>query len=73
MDMNLAVKVIAWAMTLTPMTVFVIISFYMMAGAAEDDESVKGLLMLGLGIFFIGLILLIMAYFTHFSLQWVMR
>lgn len=72
MDLDLAVKVVAWAMTVTPVTVFVVISFYMMWGAAEDDDSIKGLIMLGLGIFSIGAVLLGLSYFTEFSVGWLM-
>lgn len=70
MDFDLAVKVIGWAMALTPLTVFVVVSFYMMSGAAEDDDSIKGLLMLGVGIFALGVILLAASYFTNFSTSW---
>lgn len=69
MDLDLAIQVIAWAMTITPMTVFLVISFYMMYGASEDDEAIKGLIMLGLGIFTVGVILLIATYFTSFSVS----
>lgn len=71
MDFDLAVKVVAWAMTVTPVTVFVVISFYMIGGAAEDDDSIKGLVMLGLGIFSIGAVLLGLSYFTGFSADWL--
>lgn len=67
MDLDLALKVIAWAMTVTPVTVFVVISFYMISGAAADDDSIKGLVMLGLGIFAVGSILLLMTYVAGFS------
>lgn len=73
MDLDLALKVIAWAMTVTPVTVFVVISFYMMWGAAQDDDSIKGLMMLGIGIFAVGAILLLMTYFAGFSTEWFMR
>jgi len=72
MDLDLALKVIAWAMTVTPVTVFVVICVYMMLGAAQDDDSIKGLIMLGIGIFAIGVILLVMTYFAGFSTQWFM-
>lgn len=71
MDLDLALKVVAWAMTITPMTVFVVISFSMMMGAAEDDDTIKGLMMLGLGIFVIGVTLLAMFYLTTFSFSWL--
>lgn len=71
MNLDLAVKVVAWAMFVTPITVFTVISFFMMAGAAEDDESIKGLVMLGLGIFAIGGALLAMYYFANFSVSWI--
>lgn len=67
MDFDLALKVIGWAMAVTPVTVFVIISFYMMWGASQDDDSIKGLIMLGLGIFTVGTILLVMTYVAGFS------
>ncbi|OGL95171.1 hypothetical protein A2348_02510 [Candidatus Uhrbacteria bacterium RIFOXYB12_FULL_58_10] len=73
MDLDLALKVIAWAMTVTPVTVFLVISFYMMSGAAEDDDSIKGLIMLGLGIFSVGAILLLMTYFAGFSTEWFLK
>ncbi len=58
-------------MFITPVTVFVSISFYMMSGAAEDDESIKGLIMVGVGIFLIGAALLAMYYFANFSVSWL--
>lgn len=70
MDLDLALKVIAWAMTVTPVTVFIVISFYMMWGAAQDDDSIKGLIMLSLGIFAVGAILLVMTYVAGFSTEW---
>ncbi len=73
MDLDLALKVIAWAMTVTPVTVFLVISFYMMAGAAADDDSIKALIMLGIGIFAVGAILLLMTYVAGFSTEWFMR
>lgn len=73
MDLDLALKVIAWAMTVTPVTVFLIISFYMMWGASQDDDSIKGLMMLGIGIFAVGAILLLMTYFAGFSTEWFMQ
>jgi hypothetical protein len=71
MNLDLAVKVVAWAMFVTPVTVFTIVSFYMMAGAAEDDDAIKGLIMLGLGIFVIGGALLAMYYLANFSVSWI--
>lgn len=73
MDLDLALKVVAWAMTITPVTVFVTISFYMMMGAASDDDSIKGIMMLGFGIFVIGSALLAMTYFMGFSTSWFMK
>ena len=73
MDLDLALKVVAWAMTITPVTVFVVISLYMMMGAAEDDDSIKGLIMLGVGIFAVGAFLLTMTYFAGFSTSWFLR
>jgi len=67
MNFDLALKVIAWAMTLTPVTVFLTISFYMMWGAAQDDDDIKGLIMLGIGIFGIGAFLLIITSVAGFS------
>lgn len=73
MDLDLALKVVAWAMTLTPLTVFITISLYMMMGAAEDDDAIKGLIMLGVGIFVVGASLLAMTYFAGFSTAWFMK
>jgi hypothetical protein len=73
MDLDLALKVVAWAMTVTPATVFLVVSFYMMAGAAEDDDAIKGLIMLGLGIFAVGAILLVMTYFAGFSVEMLLK
>ncbi len=73
MDLDLALKVVAWAMAITPLTVFIVISAYMMLGAAEDDDSIKGIMMLGVGIFVIGAGLLAMTYFAGFSTAWFMR
>ncbi len=73
MNLDLALKVVAWAMAITPLTVFIVVSFYMMMGAAEDDESIKGIMMLGIGIFTVGSALLAMTYFAGFSTSWFMK
>lgn len=73
MDLDLALKVIAWAMTVTPVTVFLVISFYMVWGASQDDDSIKGLIMLAVGIFSVGAILLLMTYVAGFSTAWFLN
>jgi hypothetical protein len=67
MDLDLALKVIGWVMSLTPMVVFVVISFCLIWGASKDDDSIKGLVMLGVGIFSVGMIILVMTYVAGFS------
>ena len=69
MDLELALKVIGWAFAGTPVLVFTIVSFYMIMGAAGDDDLIKALVMLGTAIFLIGTILLVVLYMTDlFSL-----
>ncbi len=62
--LELAVKMIAWAMTLTPIAAFTAISAYMIAGAAKDDDMIKAIAMLGVSVFSIGAVLLALVYFT---------
>lgn len=64
MELALVLKIVGWAMTLTPIVVFAVISFSMIMGAARDDEVIMGLVLLAAAIFAIGLIMLILVYFT---------
>ena len=66
MGLDLAVKIIGWAMTIVPLTIFIVISGYMVWGAAEDDEVIKALVLLAIAIFAIGLTIIVLAYFTTF-------
>ncbi len=65
MTLDLALKVIGWALTATPLVVFLVISFYVIMGAAGDDDLIKALVLLGVVIFFIGAILLVLVYLTN--------
>jgi len=66
MPLDIGVKILGWGMTIVPAVIFVVISGIMIWGAGEDDEVIRGLTLLGVAIFGIGLIVLALAYFTTF-------
>ncbi len=67
MNLDLVLRIIAWVMAITPIVVFIIVSSYMIKGAAEDDETIMGLVMLAVTIFGIGVAILTLTYFTDFT------
>lgn len=67
MNLDFFIKVLGWAMALSPVLVFLVISGYMVWGAAKDDETIMALVMLGLGMFGIGAGILLIVYLTTFS------
>ena len=64
MTLETLVKIIGFAMTGVPLTVFIVISIFMFKGAAEDDDVVKSLVMLTFAIFAIGAVILALVYLT---------
>lgn len=66
MSLDLAIKLIGWAFVGVPVVVFLAISGVMVWGAAQDDEIIKAIVMLALSVFAIGLLILVVAYFTTF-------
>lgn len=64
MTLGLLVKMIGWAMAGIPVTVILVISVYMIIGAAGDDDAIKVLVMLGIAMFLIGVVILALVYFT---------
>lgn len=57
-------KVLGWTFVIVPTFTFISISFYMIRGAANDDETVKALVLIALAAFFMGSILLLLLYLT---------
>jgi len=64
MSLELILKIISWAMLATPLIVFLIISGYMIFGAASDDDEIMALVILGFTLFFMGTGMLALLYFT---------
>ncbi len=67
MQLDTIFKALGWAMAITPLAVFLMITFYMIRGAAKDDSVVMGLVLLGLAIFGIGVGILIIFYLADFT------
>lgn len=67
MDLDLIVKILGWTMFVAPVVVFVVLSGYMVWGAAQDDEVIMALAMAGLASFGIGFAILLFVYLTDFS------
>ncbi len=65
MNLENIIKGIGWVFTLTPIVVFIGIGVVMIKGAMKDDELVRSLVLLAIGIFFIGVILLLLIYLTR--------
>ena len=69
-QLSLLLKIIGWALAGAPFAAFLLFSFHMIRGIAEDDEMVKGLLALGFTIFLIGAAILLATYLTdYFTVQ----
>ena len=62
------IKVLAWTMFVAPPLTFVVLSSYMVLGAAKDDDVIMGLVVGGTSIFGVGGAVLFLTYFTDFSL-----
>ncbi len=62
------IKVLAWTMFVAPMITFVVLSAYMVMGAAKDDDVIMGLVVAGGSIFGVGAVVLFLTYMTDFSL-----
>jgi hypothetical protein len=69
MDLDLVIKILGWSMAIAPIVVFNVLSAYMVAGAAQDDEVIMGMLMAGLGSVGLGVAILLFVYLTNFSLN----
>ena len=65
MDLAQIIKVLGWVFCITPIAIFIVISTAMIRGAMEDDDLIKSLVMIGLAVFFIGLIMLFLIYLTN--------
>ncbi|MBI5370232.1 hypothetical protein HZA85_03530 [Candidatus Uhrbacteria bacterium] len=64
MTLELILKIIGWLFVLGPTITFMSISFHMIRGAAEDDVTVKALVLIALALFFMGAIMLLLLYLT---------
>lgn len=69
MSLELALIVLGWTFVAVPTIAFLFVSFYMVKGAANDDETVKALVLLGLASFFMGAILVLLLYLTDIFKQ----
>ena len=69
MDLDFLIKVVGWSFTIGPVAVFLVISSYMVAGAAKDDEAIMAMVMAGMGAFGVGVCILIVMYLTSFSIN----
>ena len=65
MTLEFVLKIIGWTFVLVPTLAFVTISFNMIQGAANDDATVKALVLLAVTAFFMGLIMLLILYLTN--------
>ncbi len=64
MSLELILKILGWVFVLAPTFTFISVSFYMIRGAADDDETIKALVLIALAAFFMGSILLLLLYLT---------
>lgn len=65
MTLEIALMVLGWVFVGVPTVTFISVSFYMIQGAAKDDEAVKALVLLGITSFFMGTILLLLLFLTN--------
>lgn len=64
MSLENVLKIIGWLFVLGPTFTFISISFYMIKGAADDDITVKALVLIALALFSIGAMMLLILYLT---------
>jgi len=62
--LEFAIKIFGWAMALAPIVVALGVSANLILGAANDDEEIKALVMLGFAITLLGATILLLVYFT---------
>ena len=56
---------LGWIFAIVPLLVFVVISTIMIWGAGKDDDLIKALSLMGIGIFLMGAITLALVYLTN--------
>jgi hypothetical protein len=66
MTLILTLKILGWMFTLTPLTIFLVISINLIKGVGKDDALILALALIGLTIFLMGVITLIVVYLTNF-------
>ena len=66
MDIKNTLKIIGWILTVAPLIAFLGVSIYVIKGAMEDDDMVKALVMLCIGCFTLGAIILLLMFLTSF-------
>ncbi len=66
MSLALILKGIGWVFVIIPLIIYIVISFSMLKGFANDDEHIKGFFLMGITIFLMGGILLLLLYLTDF-------
>ncbi len=64
MDLAQVITIIGWVFAVTPVIVFVTISVNMIKGVMAEDDFIRSLVTLGIGIFITGLIMLATIRFT---------
>lgn len=57
--------ILGWIFTITPLTIFLGVSIYMVKGIMKDDENLAALILLGFTMFIMGAILLLSIYLTN--------
>lgn len=63
-DFALTITVIGWVLALAPVLAIIGVAIYIIVGIAQNEEEIKGLVMLGQVSFVLGLFILALTYFT---------
>jgi len=64
MSLSQLISIIGWVFAITPVVVFVTISVNMIKGVMAEDDFIRSLVTLGIGIFITGIVMLSTTQFT---------
>jgi hypothetical protein len=67
-SLDTLIKILGWTLFVGPIFVSILLSGYMVWGAAKDDEVIMGLVLAGMSSVGIGIAVLAFVYFTDFSI-----
>lgn len=64
MSLSQLISIVGWIFLITPVVIFVTISINMIKGVMAEDDFIRSLVTLGIGVFLTGLVMLATTQFT---------